>query len=79
MVKICDVARHSRAARKKIKAGDLLVSVNGKEIRDVLDYRFYTTECKIVLEYERDGKRRTVKIKKGEYEDRSRLRDPSYG
>ncbi len=69
MVKICDVARHSRAARKKIKAGDLLVSVNGKEIRDVLDYRFYTTECKIVLEYERDGKRRTVKIKKGEYED----------
>ena len=69
MVKICEVAPRSRAWKKKIRTGDSLVSINGREIRDVLDYRFYLTDRVIVLELIRDGKKRTVKIKKKEYED----------
>jgi len=51
----------------KAKLGDCLVSINGREIEDVLDYKFfsYDTKLEIVLEDE-NGQRRTVKIKKDE-------------
>ncbi len=55
---------------KKISAGDMLIAVNSHEINDVLDYRFYTSACKLKLEIENSkGKRHTVKVKKGEYDD----------
>ena len=41
MVPITDVLPRSRAARAGLCAGDVLVSLNGHEIHDVLDYRFY--------------------------------------
>ena len=69
MVKICGVEQGSVAAKKKILAGDTLLSVNGFRISDVLDYRFYLTEKRVVLLLSRDGKEYKVKIKKGEYED----------
>ena len=68
-VKIKDVESGSICS-KKISAGDTLVAVNSHEINDVLDYRFYTSACKLKLEIETEqGKRRTVKVKKGEYDD----------
>lgn len=68
-VKIKDV-EHGSICSKKISAGDTLVAVNSHEINDVLDYRFYTSACKLRLEIETEkGKRHTVKIKKGEYDD----------
>lgn len=68
-VKIKDVEKGS-ICYKKISAGDTLVAVNSHEINDVLDYRFYTSACKLKLEIENSkGKRHTVKIKKGEYDD----------
>ncbi len=68
-VKIKDVEIGSICS-KKISAGDTLVAVNSHEINDVLDYRFYTSACKLKLEIETEkGKRRTVKVKKGEYDD----------
>ncbi len=68
-VRIKDVEAGSICA-KKISAGDTLVAVNSHEINDVLDYRFYTSACKLRLEIENEkGKRHTVKIKKGEYDD----------
>ena len=69
MVKITDVEKPSIAYRRGIRPGDFLVSVNGNEIKDVLDYRFYLTEEKIELVVSRSGKERRVKIKKGEYDD----------
>lgn len=69
MVKITEVERRSRAARVGIRANDLLVSVNGNAIRDVLDYRFYLAERRVELSLVRDGKEFTVNIKKGEYDD----------
>lgn len=69
MVKICAVDEGSFAAKKRILAGDELLAINGHEIADVLDYRFYLTERRVVLLLSRDGKEYKVKIRKGEYED----------
>ena len=41
MVRITFVDNNSRAKRVGICEGDILVSINGREINDVLDYRFH--------------------------------------
>lgn len=69
MVKITSVEALSRAASAGIVGGDILISINNNEIRDVLDYRFYLTERLVKLSLLRDGDTYEVEIKKGEYED----------
>lgn len=69
MVKITSVEPRSLAARAGIIAGDELISIDGNEICDVLDYRFYLAEIRIELLLSRDGKTFSVVIKKGEYDD----------
>ena len=69
MVKIVGVEPRSLASRRRIAAGDILVSINGNEICDVLDYRFYLTEEKLLLRLLRGNREYSVKIKKEEYED----------
>ena len=49
MVTITEVAKNSRAARKGVAVGDVLVSINGREISDVLDYRFFLTNTEVTL------------------------------
>ena len=60
MVKIEFVEKNSRADRAGIKCGDLLDKINGREINDVLDYRFFLAEKDVVLSLLRDGERLTV-------------------
>ena len=63
-VRIHSVAARSAAAKHFIKPGDKLVSVNGHEIRDVLDYRFYIDADTLNLVIEKEGgRRRSIKIK----------------
>ncbi|MBO5682793.1 MAG: DUF512 domain-containing protein [Clostridia bacterium] len=69
MVRITDVAEGSRAKKAGILPEDILVSINGREINDVLDYRFYLAEEKIRVSVLRDGKQLEFKIKKKEYDD----------
>lgn len=69
MVTITGVETASRAARHGILPGDVLVTVNGNEITDVLDYRFYLAERTVTLSLLRDGNPLTVTIRKGEYDD----------
>ena len=69
MVTITDVLPKSRAARAGIAAGDVLHKINQKEIRDVLDYRFYLAEKEITLSLSRGGSPYEVRIKKQEYDD----------
>ena len=69
MVKIVSVEERSYAKKAGISPLDTLVSINGNEICDVLDYRFYLADKVIKLKLLRDGKEYTVKIKKGEYDD----------
>ena len=63
------ITPNSPAAKKKIAPGDVLLSVNGHEINDVLDYRFYSTERKLRLTLRRSGKEYTVRMRKEEYDD----------
>ncbi len=69
MVRITGVTAGTPAARHKIKAGDMLVAMNGNPITDVLDYRFYLCVEKLVLTLSREEKEYTVTIKKDEYDD----------
>ena len=69
MVKITDVLPRSRAERKGIKPGDVLVAINGHEISDVIDYRFYLTEEELFLTLSRDGEEYTCHIVKSMYDD----------
>ncbi|MBP3922339.1 MAG: DUF512 domain-containing protein [Ruminiclostridium sp.] len=64
-VKIMSVIPRSLADKAGIKAGDTLITINDNEINDVLDYQFYVSDLKLVIGLDR----RTVKVKKKEYED----------
>lgn len=66
-VTVFEVAEKSIASKKKIVPGDILHSINGNPIRDVLDYDFYAAEKKLELELTTaKGKKRTVRLKKDE-------------
>lgn len=70
MVTIQSVTAGSPCAAHGVCGGDRLISINGKEIADVLDYQFYSCEKKLTLVVEdSSGKRREFKIKKREYDD----------
>ena len=67
---ISEVIRGSIAEKKKISAGDTLISINGNEINDVLDYRFYINDTKLVLSLKTaEGRSKLVMIRKNEFED----------
>ena len=68
-VEIKGIVKRSPAHRARVKVGDKLVSVNGNEICDVLDYMYYSAYDELVVELERKGKRLVKKIKKNEYDD----------
>ena len=68
-VEIKGIVKRSPAHRARVKVGDKLVSVNGNEICDVLDYMYYSAYDELVVELERNGKRLVKKIKKNEYDD----------
>lgn len=68
-VLITKVDEGSLAERKGVLSGDLLLSINSNEISDVLDYRFHIVNKKLKLRLLRDGKERTVTIRKDELED----------
>ena len=70
MVRIVGVEKESKAEKAGIKPLDMLVSINGNEIKDVLDYRFYGYDKnpELVLEGS-DGQRRTLQVKKQEGTD----------
>ena len=69
MVKIQSVIQGSSSAHAGILDGDVLRSINGNAIRDVLDYRFYLTDTSVRLELERNGIPYSVVLNKGEYDD----------
>ena len=69
MVTISSVEPSSPAAKAGLRAGDILISINGQDINDVLDYRFYLTEKRVTLKIHRGPELFDVSIKKGEYDD----------
>jgi putative radical SAM enzyme (TIGR03279 family) len=68
--KIKSVDTGSPAERAGVRAGETLVSVNGKKINDVLDYRFFSYDPSLTLVLADDaGKKRRVRVEKDEGED----------
>ncbi len=59
----------SIAEKKRLRPGDLLISINGNPINDLLDLDFYAAEPRLTLELEREGRRRTVRVRKEQYAD----------
>ena len=68
-VEIKNVKKWSACFFRGIRAGDRLVSVNGNEINDFLDYDFYLKDEKLCLEFEHKGKPRSVTLKKAADDD----------
>ena len=69
MVKIQSVTPGSPADKAGIKAGDVLLSVGGERVCDVLDYRFYGTDANTEVTLSRGGEEMTFKLRNREYAD----------
>lgn len=66
---IKSVAENSPAYKAGIRGGSL-ISINGNEIMDVLDYRFYQSAQALELKYiDAGGDVKTVTVEKDEYEE----------
>ncbi len=69
-VEIKNVLNKSKAYKKRLKAGDKLLAINGNEINDILDYSFYSKEEKLLLEIiNSKGKIKKKTVRKEEEED----------
>ena len=68
MVKITGVEKNSIADKYGIKSGDLLVAINGNEINDLLDYKFYISENNIILTFKKPEIAK-ISVKKPKYND----------
>ena len=65
-VKVFSVEKDSYGAIAGVQGGDILVSINGTEIFDVLDYRFCIQAKKLKLSLERNGEPFSVSIRKSD-------------
>lgn len=75
-VKINSVEKNSHASRCGIKNGEYLISINGNEIIDVLDFRFYQFSKELELVIQNDiGEKRVINLKKPEYDELGLLFD----
>lgn len=52
---ISEVASSSPAFHSGLKAGDVIHTVNGHPIQDIVDFRYYTSEESFNIEFEREG------------------------
>src|SRR5829696_7525878 len=70
-VEICDVAPDSLGAEMDLESGDRIIKVNGRVVRDYLDFRFQTAgETELVLEVrKKTGDDWEVELERAEGED----------
>ena len=70
-VEICDVAPEGLGAEMDLESGDRIIKVNGRVVRDYLDFRFQTAgETELVLEVrKKSGEDWEVELERSEGED----------
>lgn len=66
---IVNVIKNSPADRAGIKKGDILLSIDQKEVKDIFDYRFMILEASLEVRVARNEFYEVFKIKKEEDED----------
>lgn len=69
MVKINSVIPGSPADKTGVMPEDILVSINGHSVADVLDYMYYAADVDVRLTLLRHGEEMDVLVKKDEYDD----------
>ena len=69
MVTVSSVNPGSPADKAGITVDDIILSIDGHQINDVLDYRFYITEPHLQIQIHRGPELLTVSVDKEEYED----------
>lgn len=69
MVIIEKVIPKSLADCQGILEGDVLLTINGNEIRDVIDYRFYLADKCVSIEIQRNKEKKVFIIQKDIYDD----------
>ena len=67
-VRIKSVNRGSPAERLGLRAGDMLLSADGNELNDMLDYQFYTAGQRFCLAARRGGQLCYLQAEKKDYE-----------
>lgn len=67
-VRVQSVDKGSAAERLGLRAGAVLLSADGHELNDMLDYQFYTTPARISLAASVGGKLQYLQVEKAEYE-----------
>ncbi|HPW52117.1 MAG TPA: DUF512 domain-containing protein [Spirochaetota bacterium] len=55
MIKIINIRKKSPAERKGLRPGDEIISINGMEVRDYLDYKLYSSDFPLEYIIRRDG------------------------
>lgn len=60
-----EVVPESPADRAGLQPGDLVRTINGKLIRDLVDYRFYVADEELVVGFDRQQDQHEVRVKKG--------------
>lgn len=70
-VEICEVAPDGLGAEMELEAGDRIIKVNGRVVRDYLDFRFQTAgETELTLEVrKKNGDDWELELERGEGED----------
>jgi NifB/MoaA-like Fe-S oxidoreductase len=58
------VTPSSLAAAAGLHAGDIVLSINGHPLRDPIDYRFYSSEDRLLLQIQSAGSVRTLRVRK---------------
>ncbi len=69
MFEVKSVEQGSVCERYGIQKGDVIISVNGEELIDYIDYIYFCAEKKLKIKLSGKNGSRTVKIYKGEQED----------
>ncbi len=67
-VRVQTIDKGSVAERLGIQPGTTLLSADGNELNDMLDYQFYTSSPKFTLAVSMGGKLEYLQVEKGEYE-----------
>ena len=62
MISVKEIEEGSLAARAGFRRGDLILAVNGEEIRDLIDFQVHSADSQLFFEVEREGEIYSVEV-----------------
>ena len=62
---VAAVRARTPAAAAGLAVGDRILTINGRALRDAIDFQFYGAEDRLALTVERDGARRALRLARG--------------